>query len=139
MRRWRLAEPGSAEAEATFVRAAGVVRSAKSQGLKSLAELTTPAAALRRLRDFLLMPHPPLLFKEGNVRTETVWQFVHTLYDRRLYSDSRQTRTLQGAIKTRGHKPLLQNPRRANAGVKLIDIMIFLTSTTRVEDFIKPE
>src|SRR5947207_4177510 len=26
-----------------------------------------PSAALRRLRAFLLMPHPPLLFKEGNV------------------------------------------------------------------------
>ena len=31
------------------------------------AELTTPSAAFRRLRDFLLMPQPPLLFKEGNV------------------------------------------------------------------------
>src|SRR5205085_2535580 len=30
-------------------------------------ELTTPSAALRRLRAFLLMPQPPLLFKEGNV------------------------------------------------------------------------
>src|SRR5436309_2694794 len=27
----------------------------------------TPSAALRRLRAFLLMPQPPLLFKEGNV------------------------------------------------------------------------
>src|SRR5437899_8867646 len=42
-------------------------RSAKSIGLKSFAELTTPPAALRRLRTFLLMPQPPLLFKEGNV------------------------------------------------------------------------
>src|SRR5438552_13176785 len=41
--------------------------SAKSLGLKSFAELTTPSAALRRLRAFLLMPQPPLLFKEGNV------------------------------------------------------------------------
>src|SRR5438093_2077915 len=53
--------------EATLVRADGVVRSAKSIGLKSFAELTTPSAALRRLRTFLLMPQPPLLFKEGNV------------------------------------------------------------------------
>src|SRR5437667_10872712 len=30
-------------------------------------ELTTPSAALRRLRAFLLIPQPPLLFKEGNV------------------------------------------------------------------------
>jgi len=36
-------------------------------GLKSFAELTTPSAAVRRLRAFLLMPQPPLLFKEGNV------------------------------------------------------------------------
>src|SRR5437667_10736989 len=65
--------------EATLVRADGVARSAspigrslkkrsaKSLGLKSFAELTTPSAALRRLRDFLLMPQPPLLCKEGNV------------------------------------------------------------------------
>src|SRR5437867_7227737 len=56
--------------EATLVRADGVVRSAKSLGLKSSAELTTPSAALRRLRDFLLMPQPPLLFKEGNVSAQ---------------------------------------------------------------------
>ena|SRR5438445_4118724 len=30
------------------------------------AELTTPSAALRWLRDFLLMPQPPLLCEEGN-------------------------------------------------------------------------
>src|SRR5438477_8133665 len=53
--------------EATLVRADGVVSSAKSLGLKSFAELTTPSAALRRLRAFLLLPQPPLLFKEGNV------------------------------------------------------------------------
>src|SRR5438105_15391500 len=57
--------------EATLVRADGVVRSAKSLGLKSFAELTTPSAALRRLRAFLLMPQPPLLFKEGNVSAAT--------------------------------------------------------------------
>jgi len=38
-----------------------------AEGLKSFAELTTPSAALRRLGAFLLMPQPPLLFKEGNV------------------------------------------------------------------------
>src|SRR5262249_38941660 len=32
---------------------------------KDFAERTTPSAALLWLRDFLLMPHPPLLFKEG--------------------------------------------------------------------------
>src|SRR5205807_2186892 len=65
--------------EATLVRADGVARSAspigrslkrrsaKSLGLKSFAELTTPSAAFRRLRAFLLMPQPPLLCKEGNV------------------------------------------------------------------------
>src|SRR6267378_226706 len=30
------------------------------------AKLTTPSAALRWLRDFLLMPQPPLLCEEGN-------------------------------------------------------------------------
>ena len=34
---------------------------------EDFAELTTPAAALRWLRDFLLMPQPPLLGKEGKV------------------------------------------------------------------------
>src|SRR5205823_5316852 len=33
---------------------------------EDLAELTTPSAALRWLRNFLLMPQPPLLCKEGN-------------------------------------------------------------------------
>ena len=30
------------------------------------AKLTTPSAALRWLRDFLLIPQPPLLCEEGN-------------------------------------------------------------------------
>src|SRR6266481_1304820 len=34
------------------------------------AKLTTPSAALRWLRDFLLMPQPPLLCKEGNLLSE---------------------------------------------------------------------
>jgi len=33
---------------------------------EDFAELTTPSAALRWLRNFLLMPQPPLLAKEGN-------------------------------------------------------------------------
>jgi hypothetical protein len=41
-------------AEQPLVRADGVVRSAKSLGLKSFAELTTPSAALRRLRAFFI-------------------------------------------------------------------------------------
>jgi hypothetical protein len=47
--------------------AAGVVSSAKLFRPEEFAELTTPSAALRWLRSFLLMPQPPLLFKEGNV------------------------------------------------------------------------
>jgi hypothetical protein len=35
--------------------------------LKRVLRLTTPSAALRWLRDFLLMPQPPLLCKEGKV------------------------------------------------------------------------
>src|SRR5438309_6396222 len=42
-------------------------RSNLSSRRRGFAELTTPSAALRRLRTFLLMPQPPLLFKEGNV------------------------------------------------------------------------
>ena len=44
----------------------GVVSSAKTFRPEDFAELTTPSAALRWLRDFLLMPQPPLLCKEGN-------------------------------------------------------------------------
>jgi len=43
----------------------GVVGSAETFRPKHLAELTTPSAALRWLRDFLLTPQPPLLCKEG--------------------------------------------------------------------------
>jgi hypothetical protein len=46
--------------------AAGVVSSAKVFKPEGVAELTTPSAALRWLRNFLLVPQPPLLFKEGN-------------------------------------------------------------------------
>ena len=62
--------------EATLVRADGVVRSAKVHRPEDFAGLTTPSAALRLLRIFLLMPQPPLLFKEGNVAR---CQFIHTL------------------------------------------------------------
>ena len=41
-----------------------VVRSAKVHRPEDFAGLTTPSAALRLLRIFLLMPQPPLLFKE---------------------------------------------------------------------------
>jgi hypothetical protein len=47
--------------------AAGVVSSAKLFRPQQFADLTTPSAALRWLRNFLLMPQPPLLFKEGNI------------------------------------------------------------------------
>jgi predicted aminopeptidase len=43
-----------------------VVSSAKTFSPKHLADMTTPSAAIRWLRSFLLMPHPALLFKEGN-------------------------------------------------------------------------
>src|SRR5712691_1836645 len=46
--------------------------------LSGLRGLRPPSAALRWLRDFLLMPQPPLLCKEGNEPTETVRQFIHT-------------------------------------------------------------
>ena len=64
--------------EATLVRADGVVRPAKSLGLNIFAELTTPSAALRWLRNFLFMPQPPLLFKEGNMLAR---KFIHTFID----------------------------------------------------------
>ena len=53
--------------DATLLRADGVVSSAKVAGLNIPPGLTTPSAALQWLRDILFMPHPPLLFKEGNM------------------------------------------------------------------------
>jgi hypothetical protein len=67
------------EARARQREALIVVSSAKLLRPEQGAELTTPSAALRWLRDFLLMPQPPLLFKEGNMYP---LQFVHTFYDR---------------------------------------------------------
>src|SRR5207244_1772529 len=43
----------------------GVGRSASPIGREQFAELTTPSAPPRWLRDFLLPAQPPLLFKEG--------------------------------------------------------------------------
>src|SRR5215471_15050432 len=71
--------------EATLVRADGVVRPAKSLGLNAFAELTTPSAAIRSLRDIRFMPHPPLLFKEGNMLAR---QFIHTFYDHAFFLES---------------------------------------------------
>ena len=45
--------------------AGGVVSSAKSSGLNSFAELTTPAAQFRN-GSILFMARPPLLCEEGN-------------------------------------------------------------------------
>ena len=54
---------------------AGVVSSAKFFRAEDFAELTTPSAALRWLRNFLLMPQPPLLGKEGK---SPYSKFIHT-------------------------------------------------------------
>jgi hypothetical protein len=52
--------------EATLFRADGVVSSAKVYRPEDFAGLTTPSAAFRWLRTFLLMPQPPLLYQEGS-------------------------------------------------------------------------
>jgi hypothetical protein len=65
--------------EATLVRADGVVSSAKLHRPEDFAGLTTPSAALRSLRTFLLMPQPPLLSKEGSFAR---FQFIHTFIER---------------------------------------------------------
>jgi hypothetical protein len=57
----------------------GAVSSGKPCRPEDAAELTTPSAALRWLRNFLLMPQPPLLFKEGNMAR---LQFIHTFTNR---------------------------------------------------------
>src|SRR5437879_3599204 len=50
------------------------------------AKLTTPSAALRWLRDFLLMPQPPLLTRRGIRLLEHAGQLLHTFIDRRYRS-----------------------------------------------------
>jgi hypothetical protein len=45
----------------------GVVRSAKSSGLCTFAELTTPSARTKVAARCFLIAQPPLLFKEGSV------------------------------------------------------------------------
>src|SRR5882672_3027954 len=46
------------------------------------AKLTTPSAALRWLRDFLLMPQPPLLCEEGNTPLRNARTFFHSSIER---------------------------------------------------------
>src|SRR6266446_1352568 len=58
--------------------------------------MTTPSAPLRRLRTFLLLAQPPLLFQEGNTLS---WQFIHTFYQRRFFRNQRSAG---------GHRPPLQ-------------------------------
>src|SRR5262249_40952133 len=69
----------SKSCEATESAADGVVSSAKSSGLNSFAELTTPAAPFGT-DPFLLMARPPLLAEEGNIyRISQHCQFIHNL------------------------------------------------------------
>ena len=58
--------------EATLFRADGVVSSARLFKPEGFAGPTTLSAALRSLRDFLSMPQPPLLFKEGKFETASI-------------------------------------------------------------------
>src|SRR5215471_2440745 len=57
----------------------GVVRPAKSSGLCTFAERTTPSARTKVAARCFLTAHPPLLFKEGNMLAR---RFIHTCYDR---------------------------------------------------------
>jgi len=64
-RRGGVAAASTKSREATEGAADGVVSSAKSSGLNSFAELTTPAAPFRN-GSILFMARPPLLCEEGN-------------------------------------------------------------------------
>jgi len=44
----------------------GVVRPAKSSGLCTFAELTTPSTRIKVASQYFLTAYPPLLFKEGS-------------------------------------------------------------------------
>src|SRR5262245_667887 len=84
-RRGGVAAASTKSCEATEIAADGreaviVVSSAKSSGLNSFAELTTPAAPFRNGSIFIYA-RPPLLCEEGN-RSARV-QFIHSFIDRR--------------------------------------------------------
>src|SRR5215510_7150385 len=89
--------------------AAGVVSSAKLFRPEDFAELTTLSAGFRWLRNFYLIPQPPLLCEEGNTAHSTFLQFIHTFYDRR------NTAIFEIAG---GHRPPLQ--ARGNAFCALL-------------------
>src|SRR2546425_811477 len=57
--------------EATFERSGRGGRFGETFRPKHFAELTTPSALLRWLRDFLLLAQPPLLFKGVNILDES--------------------------------------------------------------------
>ena len=57
----------------------GVVRPAKSSGLYTLAERTTPSARTKVASRCSIDAHPPLLYQEGSFLDR---QFIHSFYDR---------------------------------------------------------
>src|SRR5215475_10486696 len=70
--------------EASFNGADGVVQNGTSPKEcipKQFVNPSTPSAPLRRLRNILLMPQPPLLYQEGNSQPDT-----HSHLHRRAYS-----------------------------------------------------
>src|SRR5262249_49187554 len=86
-RRGGVAAVSSKSCEATESAADRVVSSAKSSGLNSFAELTTPAAPFRNGAIFIYgASTPPLRGGEYSARV----QFVHTFIDRRYSHQKRR-------------------------------------------------
>ena len=95
--------------------AAGVARSASAiarslkRGLRAsaLALRATPSAALRWLRDFLLMPQPPLLCEEGNSSQPhaycLTWFPKYLLFSSQMYSiNSSPASKVSGTVTDQG-------------------------------------
>src|SRR6267142_5552400 len=69
------------------------------------AHAARPSTALRWLRDFLLMPQPPLLGKEGNA------------LDSNSFTPSMSARSSWNQRNTGGHRPRLQQSSARNSRV----------------------
>src|SRR5437867_7487012 len=90
---------------------------------EEFAELTTRSAALRRLRAFLLMPHPPLLFKEGNVsalkRSDALGYDLDAASRLGNSSAPRQTTKESISVSIHRHEPLPNYPDCGAASERL--------------------
>ena len=93
-------------AKQPLVRAEGVVSSAQVDRPENFARLTTPSAAIRWLRIFLLMPQPPLLYQEGNVAR---LQFTHVSKTKFRYGSTAHRKSA-GTSVVELYSPMMAGP-----------------------------